>query len=766
MFEEPNLRVKDGTTVIADGAFTYAYYLDYIYLPKSIVRIHDCVTSYVDHVLYEGTEEEKSNIKCGDYYLNITKWHCGVADTVIEKSNIIDTTCTVYGKYEIRCTICGQSEEFWETPFDHEKGEKVKVIEPTCSQEGFTVYECKTCGMYMTDDYTYCDGEQVLIKTIDAVCNDYAYEVYKCSDCKETYKEPIWDEFKEHTKGELVKTVEGNCVEDGYSVYKCDDCGETFKDDFVYARGAHSRGEFVERVAPTCEEDGYVVYKCSRCDEEFRDSFVEAYGHGMSNYVRTVKPTCTTDGYDIYKCTKCKEEFKDNYVYADHVKGEFIKTVEPPCGEMGYDVFKCSLCGVEFETNYIDSDVWWHEQGEFVKTVLPTCTEDGYNVYKCVKCGVEYEDEYFSGDLYGHTIGKLIGETKQSCLGSASKNYECAICGEEFETCEYSEEYITHEFVDGSCTECGITTADCVESPHDYSNDMYETYTITKPGASGISITFSTYTYVEDWYDWITICDSTGEVENYYTGDELAGQTITVEGDTAYIILETDESECFYGFSTTKIEEVHVHKYAETVVKAATCTEKGLKRYTCACGDTYTEEIAPTGHIEVKDNAVAATCTTAGKTAGSHCSVCNKVIVAQKTIPATGHKGVWKVTKKATYFKAGEKTLNCSVCKQTVTEKTAKLKLKNPKVTVSIKNGKLKIDYKKVKGATGFQVSYTYKGTTVTKSFKAKKAATKFLSTLGNGTYKVKVRAVVKKGKNVAYSKWTKAKKLAITKTV
>ena len=52
------------------------------------------------------------------------------------------------------------------------------------------------------------------------------------------------------------------------------------------------------------------------------------------------------------------------------------------------------------------------------------------------------------------------------------------------------------------------------------------------------------------------------------------------------------------------------------------------------------EEVAALGHTEVKDDAVAATCTEAGKTEGKHCSVCNEVLVAQKEIAALGHKFV------------------------------------------------------------------------------------------------------------------------------
>ncbi len=52
--------------------------------------------------------------------------------------------------------------------------------------------------------------------------------------------------------------------------------------------------------------------------------------------------------------------------------------------------------------------------------------------------------------------------------------------------------------------------------------------------------------------------------------------------------------------------------------------------------------IPATGHKTVKDAAVAATCTKAGKSEGSHCSVCGTVIKAQSTTKALGHDWVNK----------------------------------------------------------------------------------------------------------------------------
>ena len=119
----------------------------------------------------------------------------------------------------------------------------------------------------------------------------------------------------------------------------------------------------------------------------------------------------------------------------------------------------------------------------------------------------------------------------------------------------------------------------------------------------------------------------------------------------------------------TKTETIpvlpHTHSY-KAVVTAPTCTAKGYTTHICSCGDSYVDTYTdPLGHDLKDDAAVAATCTTAGTTAGKHCTRCDYK-EGMETIAALGH--AWdegKVTKEATETTQGSMTYTCTRCPAT-----------------------------------------------------------------------------------------------------
>ncbi len=156
-----------------------------------------------------------------------------------------------------------------------------------------------------------------------------------------------------------------------------------------------------------------------------------------------------------------------------------------------------------------------------------------------------------------------------------------------------------------------------------------------------------------DWHQPVYLLSSAENPGRYYLqtyGDEGQAGDYTFlfcseyyEGnlDTVADVKALKDTVCaeqrviFYNQDIPDLEE-HMHQYQESVTRPATCTEKGLRTYTCSCGDSYTRDIPAVGHQIVIDEEVAPTETEEGKTQGSHCSVCKTVIKKQEVIPATG----------------------------------------------------------------------------------------------------------------------------------
>ena len=215
-----------------------------------------------------------------------------------------------------------------------------------------------------------------------------------------------------------------------------------------------------------------------------------------------------------------------------------------------------------------------------------------------------------------------------------------------------------------------------------------------------------------------TVTETIAKLSHSYTTTVVA-PTCTADGYTLHKCSVCGTS---YKDNTTKATG---HCYGNSVVtKQPTCTSEGTKIKTCTkCNVTVTEKLPAKGHTAVTDKGYPATCTTAGKTDGSHCSVCNTVIKVQTVINATGHKSSgWIVDKAASIGVKGSKHKECTVCKKVLETAEipalSRISISKASVTLSTStyayDGKakkpgvtVKLNGKTLKNGTDYTVSYS-----------------------------------------------------------
>lgn len=150
----------------------------------------------------------------------------------------------------------------------------------------------------------------------------------------------------------------------------------------------------------------------------------------------------------------------------------------------------------------------------------------------------------------------------------------------------------------------------------------------------------------------------TTKSNNETLGSIVQNDSILLSGKSITITATPNEGCHFFGWSdgnkdnprtfteakdTTATALFEAHKVVTDAAVAATCTKTGLTEGShcsvCNAVIVAQTEIPMVAHTPVTDAAVAATATETGLTEGSHCSVCGTVIVAQEVIPALGEQG-------------------------------------------------------------------------------------------------------------------------------
>ena len=389
----------------------------------------------------------------------------------------------------------------------------------------------------------------------------------------------------------------------------------------------HSWDSGVVTKQPTCTEAGTKTYTCTSCGKT-KTTEIAATGHQHTEIRNKKEATCKAEGYtgDTY-CTDCETKVSSGQEIpkTDHTWDNGKVTTEATCEHTGVRTYTCSVCGETKEEETPKTD---HTYDDGTVTKKPTCIETGIKTYTCTVCQKTKTEEI---PATGHQHTEIRNKKEATCKdnGYTGDTY-CKDCGTKLSSGEViskkAHDYEVKDRQKPTCTTDGYVLSVC-KACGDEKQEV-------------LPATGHQHTEIRNKKE--ATCKDKGYTGDVYCKD--CGEKLS-DGKT---IAKTTEHTWDGG----------------KVTKAATCTEKGVKTYTCTvCGATKTEEIAATGHqhTEVR-NKVEATCTKEGYSGDVYCTDCGTKLSSGTEIARKAHEYEERERNEANCKRNGYILFVCKVC--------------------------------------------------------------------------------------------------------
>ena len=522
-----------------------------------------------------------------------------------------------------------------------------------------------TTGKHGTYDYDFGFGPEVL---------DHALKI----DSKGSIT------FNATSKGTLVIALASNTV--GASLdYRVMDTGNLKGDDLTDALNKVKENELLKiheankLMIVKLDVSAGKTYQFIKGDNETAIYYIGYLPENAVNaahecaYYETTTATCTSGGTTTRICLVCGKGTKYTVEALDH---HYVDTeaYDSTCTSEGRTAgTHCVRCGdVQTASSKIDK-----KKHDYENDICINCGGLAANLHTfvngvCTGCGTKIEDAQNSEFSYviSHSINFTTGKTQDY---DEYRNYFlprgiCSIDGSGkyviMKSLDNYESYIEFTvaspatlIVTAASTGRGNTTNFVLE---DVSGNIISERN-NRVQAVGVDGTTFIYT-ISEAGTYRFVCTSTDRVGRLMSMKIAENHTYTIETITKNpTCTEAGEKtlSCNCGQYITEVIPAAGHSFVDGVcsvcqaedptgcthsnktehVVAPTCTTKGYTSYTCDDCNTVIkgEEIPATGHTEVVDAAVDPTCTETGLTAGSHCSACNKIFVAQEVVAKIAH---------------------------------------------------------------------------------------------------------------------------------
>lgn len=603
----------------------------------------------------------------------------------------IQPKCTTKGEMTITCGVCQATKKETVDSLGHLFSDEFTIdIEPLCETKGSKSRHCVHDNCTVAIDVTEIapTGHKMELDTvqIEPSCTKDGQAKYKCAMCGKIETRVIaalGHEFADTFTVDRIPT----CLNEGVQSKHCIHNGCVEKIEITtLPKGTHTLKAFEVVKEATCTENGMTKFKCEVCGTTV-DSTIAKLGHDWDNdYTIDVAPTCTKGGSKSKHCSRCDAKTGTTVIPSPgHLESSVRREniVEATCTEDGShdESFYCDRCGILLRTSHkIDKANGHDYEGTEEYFVQPTCTESGIVLYTCKICKNIAKDTV---KAMGHLFSEeYTVDVPATCLELGSESRHCMRtgCDAKFDKREISP--LGHQWTESdtieapTCTKGGLITKIC-DRCHAKENKNLEA--LGHAFADTFTVDVEPTCQVGGQKSRHCIrCEERKDTVMMPATDHQPGEPIKEDYKPANCLepgTYTEVIKCkFCGKElsrTTGVDEPATgHQWDEgTDVVAPTCTEGGIKTFTCTvCGAVDTKNVGALGHTYADTFTIdkPVTCLTDGLQS-KHCIRCDKHGY-EDTIRATGHLAAAKVIEKdtaATCTKAGSRdtVVYCAVCK-------------------------------------------------------------------------------------------------------
>ena len=594
------------------------------------------------------------------------------------KAKMFDATCDKANGYTETCARCGyvntvyftpENTEVYKAPLNHKNTVVIPAVAATCAKTGLTEgLKCKDCGkILVAQEKTEKDPNNHdlgLISTLkEATCTVAGVGKFQCKDCKAPATVKYQSIAPAHELGELIVDKAPTCGANGSGHKECANCDYVQKNITIPATGKHTPVDSI--IDATCTEGQKIGQVCSVCKATIKATAAvegsKPLGHDI---VETyVEASCDKAAHIKVECTRCNEADDEIVLDESYVglykpalghKATVVPAVEATCSKTGLtEGSKCSRCNAVLKAQEVVKKNPDKHNLQVIATLKEaTCTVAGVGKFQCADCKSAATVKYQS-IAPSHKLGELIVDKAPTCGAEGKGHKECAVC-------DYVQKDIVIPATGKHTAVDSVIDATCTEGQ--------------KIGQV------------------CSVCKKVLEAETPVQGSKPLGHDLV----EVYVEATCDKA------SYIKVECSRCKEASDEIE----LDESYGTLYQPALNHKNTTKLA----------AVAPTCSAKGKTEGTKCKDCGKILVAQKdvaidpeahTIPETpvtvlkeatctvagvgkyackdcdyttykaiidGHKyGEWTVTKAATCEAEGTKVRVCTLCNHKDTAKVAKL---------------------------------------------------------------------------------------------